>query len=100
MSDTSLFSAPLPDETNEQENEEVAHTSTTEKSQQSTQQSDNSLVRQIKAVQTQIETQQTLDLIDPSSLADEIASDEAPLLEKTPESPKDERPCNTNYFYF
>ncbi|CBY35208.1 unnamed protein product [Oikopleura dioica] len=92
MSDTSLSSAPLPDETNEQENEEVAHTSTTEKSQQSTQQSDNSLVRQIKAVHTQIETQQTLDLIDPSSLADEIASDEAPLLEKTPESPKDERP--------
>ena len=97
MSDTSLPSAPLPDETNEPENE-VPHTSATEKSQQSTNQSDNSLVREIKAVHTQIETQQTLDLIEPSSLADEVVSEEAPSLEQTPESQKEKSPCTT-YFY-
>jgi hypothetical protein len=98
MSDTSLPSAPLPDETNEPENEEVRHTSATEKSQQSTNQSDNSLVREIKAVHTQIETQQTLDLIEPSSLADEFVSDDAPSLEQTQESPKEKSPC-TSIFY-
>ena len=99
MSDTSLPSAPLPDETNEPESQEVQHTSATEKSQQSTNQSDNSLVREIKAVHTQIETHQTLDLIEPSSLADEIVSDDAPSLEQTPESPKEKSPC-TIFFIF
>ena len=93
MSDTSLPSAPLPDETKDSENEEVQQEATTQKSEQSTNHSDNSLVREIKAVHTQIETQETLDLIEPSGMAEENVSDEAPSLEKTSESPKEQRPC-------
>ena len=99
MSDTSLPSGPLPDEKNEEVQGELLE-QTNEKSQQSTNRSENSLVREIKAVQTQIAAQETLDLIEQSGVA-ESDSAEVPSLEKSSENnetSKEKSPCKSNLF--
>ena len=98
MSDTSLPSGPLPDETNEEVQDELLE-QTNEKSQQSTNRSDNSLVREIKAVQTQIAAQETLDMIEQSGVADNDSA-EAPSLEKSSEkneTSKEKSPCKNAF---